>query len=192
MDVLEDIPEMPTFLLLDNVDSNISMRGEKLNLGLTSGGREALKDFRKRVEEAGVLGKNHAMQAPDLNVMRLMFPTLPDIQFRFDVLGGNPRRFRGVEPASVSQEIKKLVFPELQNCISLFFGAAYDHKQPTTEGLRARWAMSVIAKEVEQSADCDSSLFRAEFATDGNICETRFASAFLRLVAGALDSKIRP
>jgi hypothetical protein len=189
VNVVVHIPERPDYLLLDNVDSALNMRGEKLNLGLTSGDREVLKEFRKRVAEAGELGKYHAMQAPDLEVMRLMFPTLSDLQFRFDVLGGNPRRFRDVEPASVSQEIEQLVYQELQNCILMFFGAAYDHKVNTAEGLRARWAMSVIAKEVQQSADCDSSLFRAEFAAEGGRCQERFASSFLRLVAGALDSK---
>ena len=191
VEVMEHIPQRPDYLLLDNVDSNLSMRAEKLNLGLTSGDREVLKEFRKRVAEAGVLGKYYAMQALNLQVMSLMFPALPsaDLQFRFDVLGGNPRRFRDVEPASVSEEIKRLLYPELQSCITMFFGATYNHKVSTAEGLRARWAMKVIAKEVEQSADCDSSLFRAEFATDGGECETRFATAFLRLVAGALDSK---
>jgi hypothetical protein len=100
VDLLENIPEMPTYLLLDNTDSNLSMRGEKLNLGLTSGDRKVLKGFRKRVTEAGALGRYHAMQAPGLEVMRLMFPTLPDLQFRFDVLGGNPRRFQDAEPAT--------------------------------------------------------------------------------------------
>jgi hypothetical protein len=191
VDVLEHIPEVPTYLLLDNVDSNLSMRGEKLNLGLTSGNKEVLKEFRKRVDDAGELGMSYAMQALDLKVISLMFPALSsaDRQFRFDVLGGNPRRFRCKEPASVSQEIELLVYQELQNCILMFFGATYDHKVNTVEGLRARWAMSVIAKEVQQSADCDSSLFRAEFATDGGRCQERFASSFLRLVARALDSK---
>ncbi|KAJ1403323.1 hypothetical protein B484DRAFT_424314 [Ochromonadaceae sp. CCMP2298] len=192
VNVVVHIPERPDYLLLDNVDSALNMRGEKLNLGLTSGDREVLKEFRKRVAEAGELGKYHAMQAPDLEVMRLMFSALSsdDLQFRFDVLGGNPRRFRDVEPASVLEEIEQLVYPELQSCISMFFGATYDHnKIETAEGLRARWAMRVIAKEVQQSADCDSSLFRAEFATDDGYCQTRFASSFLRLVAGALDSK---
>jgi hypothetical protein len=191
VDVLEHIPKVPTYLLLDNVDSNLSMRGEKLNLGLTSGNKEVLKEFRKRVDDAGELGMSYAMQALDLKVISLMFPALSsaDRQFRFDVLGGNPRRFRCKEPASVSQEIELLVYQELQNCILMFFGATYDHKVNTVEGLRARWAMSVIAKEVQQSADCDSSLFRAEFATDGGRCQERFASSFLRLVARALDSK---
>lgn len=184
--VVDHIPERPDYLLLDNVDNALNMRGEKLNLGLTSGGRELLKEFRKRVAEAG--GKYHAMLAPDLKAMRLMFPTLPDFQFRFDVLGGNPRRFRDVESASVSQEIKMLVFPELQKCVTMFFGASYDHKMKTAEGLRARWVLSVIAREVQQSTNCDSSLFRAEFATDDGY-EERFASTFLQLVAGALDAK---
>jgi hypothetical protein len=191
VDVLENIPEEPTYLLLDNVDSNLNMRGEKLNLGLTSGDREVLKEFRKRVDEAGPLGKHFAMQALNLEVMNLMFPTLTpaDRQFRFDVLGGNPRKFRCDEPTSVSEEIEHLVYPELQSCITMFFGATYNYQLATVEGLRARWAMGIIAKEVELSADCDSSLFRAEFATDSGKCQTRFASAFLRLVAGALDSK---
>lgn len=189
--VMDHISRRPDYLLLDTVDSALDMRGEKLNLGLTSGDKEVLKDFRKRVSDAGELGGYLAMQALDLKLMRLMFPALPpdDLQFRFDVLGGNPRRFRDKEPVSLSQEIKMLVFPELQKCISIFFGAAYDHTQPTAEGVRARWAMKIIAKEVEQSEDCDSSLFRAHFATDSDGYETRFASTFLRLVAGALDSK---
>ena len=191
VDVMEHIPEEPTYLLLDNVDSALNMRGEKLNLGLTSGDKEVLKEFRKRVDDAGELGMNYAMQALNLQVMSLMFPALSsaDRQFRFDVLGGNPRRFRCKEPASVSEEIKRLLYPELQSCITMFFGATYNYKLATVEGLRARWAMGIIAKEVEQSADCDSSLFRAEFATDGGKCQTRFATVFLRLVAGALDSK---
>lgn len=148
-----------------------------------------LKDFRKRVADSGKFGKYLAMQALDLKAMILMFPTLlpDDLQFRFDVLGGNPRRFRDEEPASVSQEIEQLVYQELQNCISMFFGVTYDHKAETVEGLRA--TIRVIAKEVQQSADCDSSLFRAEFAADNGYCQERFASSFLRLVAGALDSK---
>ena len=194
VEVMDHIIERPTYLFLDNVDSLLSMRGEKLNLGLTSGDREVLKEFRKRVDEAGVLGQNYAMRALDVTVMRLMFPAFSptDFQFRFDVLGGNPRRFCCKEPASVSQRIEQLVYPELESCMSIFFGATYDHRTATPEGLLARWVMRVIAKEVERSADCDSSLFLAEFAADDGSdgkCQTHFASAFLRLVAGALDSK---
>lgn len=58
MDVTEHSPERPDYLLLDSVDSNLSMRGEKLSLGLSSGDRDLLKEFRKRVAEAGVLGKS--------------------------------------------------------------------------------------------------------------------------------------
>jgi hypothetical protein len=173
VDVIEQIPERPDYLFLDNVDSALNMRGEKLNLGLTSGDREVLKEFRKRVNEARHLGKCHAMQAPGLEIMRLMFPHFKDLQFHFDVLGGNPRRFGNEEHASTTQETKNLMFPVLQNCISMFFGAAYDHEQSTPEGLRAKWAMSVIAKEVQRSENCDSSLFRAEFATDSGSCQQR-------------------
>eukprot|EP00981_Chlorochromonas_danica_P009859 scaffold2851_cov145-Ochromonas_danica.AAC.1 len=191
VNVVNDISERPDYLLLDNVDAVLDIRGKKLNLGLTSGDREVLKEFRKRVVEARVLGNCHAMLALDLKAMRLMFPDLPtdDLQFRYDVLGGNPRRFLDVEPALVSLEIEQLVYPELQKCISMFFGDTYDHKTETAEGLRARWAMRMIAKEVQRSANYDSSLFRAEFMTTGGYGQERFASTFLRLVAGALDSK---
>ena len=191
VNVVDHIPERPDYLLLDNVDSALNMRGEKLNLGLTSGDRELLKEFRKRVNEAGERGQNYAMLSLDLKVITLMFSdlSLAERQFRFDVLGGNPRMFRCKEPTSISEETKLLVYPELQSCIRTFFGTAYDFKKTTPEGLRARWAMSVIAREVEQSADCDSSLFRAEFTSEDGSSETRFATTFLRLVAGALDSK---
>lgn len=86
-------PERPNYLFLDNVDSALNIRGEKLNLGLRSGDREVLKEFHNRVREAGPLGKCYVMHAPDLKVMRLMFPNFSDLQFRFDVLDGNPRRF---------------------------------------------------------------------------------------------------
>eukprot|EP01031_Cornospumella_fuschlensis_P026761 gene26761-32338_t len=187
--VVMRITEVPTYLLLDSVDSALHLRGRKLNLGLTSGDSEVLKKFRKRVLEAGSKGKFLAMQALDLTAMRLIFPTLSNLEFRFDVLGGNPRRFQDFEPATVSQEIKNLVFPELQKCITMFFGASYDHTSNTPNGKLAKWALYLIAREVQRSADCDSSLFRAEFATDDGCCEERFASTFLRLVAGALDSK---
>jgi hypothetical protein len=86
--------------------------------------------------------------------------------------------------------MKRFVYPELQNCIFMFFGAKYDHETNTVEGLRARWVMSMIADEVQQSTGCDSSLFRAHFATEDEEgrYQERFASSFLRLVAGALDA----
>eukprot|EP01040_Poterioochromonas_malhamensis_P015280 gene15281-17082_t len=86
VNVVNDIPEEPDYLLLDNVDAVLDIRGKKLNLGLTSGDREVLKEFRKRVVEARVLGKYHTMLALDLKAMRLMFPDLPtdDLQFRYD------------------------------------------------------------------------------------------------------------
>jgi hypothetical protein len=191
MNEVKEIPERSDYLFLDNVDSALSLRAKKLNLGLTSGNKDVLKEFRKRVDEAGPLGKEYSMQAPDLKAMRLMYSDIPtdDLQFRFDVLGGNPRRFRGEGSFTVSAETKQLVYPELQICITMFFGASYNHTMETPEGMRARWAMRVIAKEVQKSADCDSSLFRAEFATDSDLWEERFATTFLRLVAGALDSK---
>lgn len=191
VDVIEDIPDKPTYLLLDNVDSNLNISGEKLNLGLTSGDIEVMKDFKKRRIEADDLGKLYSMQALDLHVIALLFPRLSiaELQFRFDVLGGNPRMFRRPESPSISAEIKKRIYPELQSCLHIFFGQAYDCEQSTPEGLRAKWIMSIIAKEVERSADCDSSLFRAEFGLEDGGSETRFATTFLRLVAGALDSK---
>lgn len=54
------------------------------------------------------------------------------------MLDGNPRRIQGAEPASVSLEIERLAYPELQECILMFFGATYDHKANTAEGLRSR------------------------------------------------------
>jgi len=44
------------------------MHGEKLNLGLTSADREVVKELRKRVAEAGMLGKYYAIQVLDLKV----------------------------------------------------------------------------------------------------------------------------
>ena len=189
--VLENISEQPTYLFLDNVDSTLSRRGEKLNIGLTSGDKEVLKIFRKRVHEAGVLGSYYVMKALDFTVMKLIFPLIPpaDLQFRFDVVGGNPRRFQEREPVSMSVNMQNNISRVLESCISMFFGAAYDQNLETVEGLRARWAIRVISKEVQQSANFDSSFFFADFATVNGYSEEQFASTFLRLVAGALESK---
>lgn len=188
--VMERIPEQPTYLLLDDVESALNMRGEKLNLGLTS---SVLKEFQKRVFEARDRGKYYVMLALDLNVMTLLFPdlSLAVRQFRFDVLGGNPRIFLCNGPSSISRETVQLIYPELQSCISIFFGADYHHMQTTPEGSLARWAIRVIASEVERSDYSDSSLFRAEFASEdsSSYAEGKFATAFLRAVAGTLYSK---
>jgi hypothetical protein len=50
--------------------------------------------------------------------------------------------------------------------------------------------MRVITKEVQGGANCDSSLFRAEFEIADDDYQERYASTFFfQLVAGALDSK---
>ena len=152
VNVVDRMREQPDYLFLDNVNSALHLRGEKLSLGLTTGEQgEGLQAFQRRVRGAG---KCYAMPAPDLNVMRLMFPDLPpdELQFRYDVLGGNPRRFLDQPPSSVSHEMKRFVYPELQKCILMFFGAKYDHEANTVEGLRARWVLRVMADEVQQSA----------------------------------------
>jgi len=150
VDAIDVIPDRPTFLLMDNVDSNLNVSDKELNLGLTSGDIEVIKDFKKRCFEARDLGKTYTMQALDLNVMALMFPHLlhDERQFRFDVLGGNPRMFLCLESSSLSIEIKRSIYPELQRCLYIFFGQAYNHEHSTPMGKRALWTMSVIATEV--------------------------------------------
>lgn len=190
VNVIKRISKEPTYLFLDNVDSTLTMCG-KLNIGLTSGDIEGLKDFRKTISHARHFGKSYAMLALDLKVMRLIFPALltDDVQFRFDVLGGNPRLFLDHEPVNVEEYNEQLISQELQSCFTMFFGVTYNHLMETPEGLRTRWAMCLIAKRVQQRKECDSSFFLADFLTDSGQCRVRFASTFLRLVAGALESK---
>lgn len=166
IETMEKLQRRPNYLFLDNVDPGLDMPGTILNLGLTSGDKEALKDFRKRVNEARECGKQYWMLALDFREMCLIFPHLPSAeqQFRFDVLGGNPRAFLTHEVLRLSREIKSRIFPELQTFIFMLFGRAYDYRADTEEGRRTRWAMHVIATEVERSADADTSLFRADFA----------------------------
>jgi hypothetical protein len=53
-------------------------------------------------------------------VMGLIFPEFSssELQFRFDVLGGTPRRFRLKAPICLSQEI---IYSELETCILMLF-----------------------------------------------------------------------
>ena len=191
VELMDKIDKVPDYLFFDNVDSALNIAGLKLTLGLTSGDRDVLKELSKKLGEAGSYGRTYTMQALDMIVMGLIFPELlpSELQFRFDVLGGNPRRFRWEVPTCLSREMEQLVYPELNTCILMFFGDEYDYTMKTKEGELANWAMRVIAKEVQSSADCDSSLFRAEFEIADDYYQERYASTFLQLVAGALDSK---
>ena len=161
---IADLIGKPDYLLLDSVDSSLLYSGNKMNLGLTSGD-QSLKEFNKRVDEAGERGKIDAMHALDLKVMKLIFTTLPfdEMQFRFDVLGGNPRTFCCQAPACVTAETQQLIYPLVLNCITMYFGTTYDHTVYSDHGHLAKWAIVVIARELKQSANCGSSLFRAEF-----------------------------
>lgn len=191
VDQIEKINETPDYLFFDNVDSSLNMSGVNLTLGLTSGDKDVLKEMNKKVGEAGHSAKKYTMPALDIIVMGLIFPdlSLSELQFRFDVLGGNPRRFLSGTPPCLSQQIEQLTYPELHVCILMFFGEEYNYTMKTKEGLLAEWAMKLIVRELNGSADCDSSLFRAEFEITDDCYQERYASAFLQLVAGALDSK---
>ena len=191
VDQIEKINKTPDYLFFDNVDSALNMSGVKLTLGLTSGNKDVLKEMNKKVGEAGHLGKKYTMTALDMIVMGLIFPdfSLSELQFRFDVLGGNPSRFRWDTPTCLSEQMEQLTYSELHICILMFFGEKYNYMMKTSEGLLADWAMKLIVKELQGSADCDSSLFHAEFEITDVYYQERYASTFLQLVAGALDSK---
>lgn len=167
--VINDILTAPDYLILDNVDSTLDIQANKLNLGVSSDDNKLTK-FLKRLVESRGKGKSYAMNTLGFNEMSLIFSdmTYEELQFKYDMLGGNPRKLNACRPASLIYEVTGLLFPILQECLYIYFNKEYNYEYNTVEGRLAQWIMYVITNEVGRHRYSDCSLFRAEFKVDNN------------------------
>ena len=176
--VINDILTAPDYLILDNVDSNLDIQANKLNLGVSSDDKKLTK-FQKRLVESRGKGNKYAMNTLGFNEMSLIFPdmTYEELQFKYDMLGGNPRKLNACRPASLIYEVTGLLFPILQECLYIYYNKEYNYEYNTVEGRLARWIIYVITNEVGRHRYSDCSLFRAEFKVDNNNSSSASASA---------------
>eukprot|EP01033_Poteriospumella_lacustris_P017567 gene17567-12571_t len=177
-----------TYCFSDGVDISDATVGSVLTLAVTSGD-EVLKEFTKRLQGVGEDQVQLDMPSPTLDEMALIFSALApeEVQFKFDIVGGNPRKFKMAPPIPPSSKYTKLV----SDALDWMFGSSYlpgDSVQLTAKQKLGRWAINVLVGTlVRPRSLMDSSLFR-EFIVrrDYSYERVTFASLFLALVASKL------
>jgi hypothetical protein len=128
-----------------------------------------------------------------------VFPRLSEeeVQFKFDVVGGNPRKFYGAFQADVARPFYDVV----SGALHWMFGAAYmpsaEDGEHTKKQKLGQWAIDLVV-EALGSARCSArgsyarqlcyTLFTEHTVGDGcYLHREQFASVFLGLVAGRLQ-----
>lgn len=186
-----------TYCFSDNVDISDAKVGSALTLAVTSGDVVVLKEFIKRLEGVGEDQARLYMPSLTVDEMALIFSDLPpeEVQFKFDIVGGNPRKFKIAPPTAPSSKYTKVV----SDALNWMFGSSYfsgDSVQLTAKQKLGRWVIDLLvgmldaaeeSKAVLPGSLTDSSLFR-EFIVRRDYSKERegFASLFLALVASKL------
>jgi hypothetical protein len=186
-------PARPDYYFSDNVDIMDANIGTQLTMGVTSGD-DILKEFGKRMDGVDPTTKATLyMPSLDLEEIQKVFLGHDEeaLKFKFDVLGGNPRKITatfgevqaGVQFYNVVEGALHFMFPEYV---------------PSKTGVQSakqqlgKWTIGVVVAAFEQASGTsqpttDSSLFM-EFIVDQAYRGHReqFSSVFLGLVAGKL------
>ena len=123
--------------------------------------------------------------------MELIFPELEqeELQFKFDVIGGNPRRVLSVQWGAVGSRY----FDPIVRVVYLVFGEEFiptGVEMQTNKQELGQWAIINIVEELEsvRAIDTNNSFFKEHLVTNNfkSWCE-QLASTFLRLVASFLQ-----
>lgn len=185
------------YYVSDNVDITEANIGSHLTMGITSGEADKLKEFRKRisamVEEDKVIVYMPSLQ---LEEMSILFPLLSAeaVQFKFDIVGGNPRVIHQDEEVAPESNFYHVVL----GAVVWMFGDEYQPSEAEVQSPQqtlGKWAINVVVSAIElavqesgsSSSMTDSSLFR-EFVVHGGYKKKieQFSSRFLGYVAAKL------
>ena len=191
-------PEGTHYYFSDNVDIGDATMGSNLTMGVTSGDDKTLKEYSKRVEGVADAAIKATVYMPSLDLKEVLqvFPRLDEqtLRFRFDVVGGNPRKI-----AATTREVEagEPFYDEVKGALSFMF----PEYVPSETGVQSaeqqlgKWAIGVVVAALEQAkldsstlwSNTDSSLFR-EYVVfrDYSSRREQFASVFLGLVADKL------
>jgi hypothetical protein len=171
------------YFFSDNVDIVEGNLGRILNLAVTSGDENVLKEFHKRTAESN--GKILFLPSLEFTEMELLFPKLSseECQFRFDIVGGNPRWFLGIETRASK---KSEYYGVVSDAVILLFGA--NLPGVSSYKILRSWAINLIVVALESSTSkTDSSLFMDfEISQNYMMSYETFATTFMGIVAGGI------
>jgi hypothetical protein len=185
------------YFFSDNVDIAQGNLASQVCLGLTCGDKSKFKEFNKRMAEMNATSIVRYMMSFSVEEMKALFNgklNEEEIQFRFDVVGGNPRKFM---QTSLLESIH--YFDIIHAALKLMFGQDYvpDDSGNVTEKQRlGQWAERLIQHTLETSDDSDStdsSLFKDYYFT-GNpngMVRENYATTFMGIVGGGIYSHLK-
>lgn len=160
-------------------------------MAATSGDKGVLKEFSKRVD-AAPLDYKAILFMPSLNLkeMGLLYPELEpeELQFKFDVIGGNPRRMSIKSKKGNASKFLDLVV----EVVRMMFGEEYVPTEGSKLTKKQEWGLWAITNVVEELGmaglkNTDSSFFKEYDVVENFETEIeQYSSVFLSLVAKAL------
>jgi hypothetical protein len=189
-------PENIHYCFSDNVDIADADVGTYLTMAATLGDTTVLKEFRKRSSGFGEPKAVLYMPSLDYEEMQTVFPTYgSELEFMFDVIGGNPRLMR-IDPVVENKQFYEVV----ESALFFVFGEEYtpqrDSEEQTRKQRLGRWAIDIVLMNLQlamkesssASTSTDSSFFK-EFVVSPNYNRggEQYSSFFLGLVAGKLQ-----
>jgi len=186
-------PVSPHYYVSDNIDVSHGNVGSILTICATSGDADSLKEFNKRRAETS--GPTYTMPSLELNEMKLIFCGHSDeeLQFKFDIFGGNPRVFSDNCGSFTQSKYYSIV----RNALHWLFGDDFvpqdDDECCTARQHMGAWAINIIVDRLESaspSTNTDSSLFKHYLVDEKCVKKMDcFVSTSLFFIAAALDER---
>jgi len=181
----------PHYYFSDNVDVSEANVGSFLTICATSGDLDTLKEFNKRQAESG--GPTYTMPSLEFDEMKLIFPEMnkDELQFKYDVFGGNPRVFREIRSTRPDSIYNKVVYDAFVWLFDSDF-VPRDGEPSSERQLIRTWAVDIIVSKLENavppSTNTDSSLFKHYIVTEDCILQSEcFVSTFMSFIAASLQ-----
>ena len=185
-------PVSPHYYVSDNIDVSHGNVGSILTICATSGDADTLKEFNKR--RAETTGPTYTMPSLELDEMKLIFYGHSDeeLQFKFDIFGGNPRVFSD-NCGSLTQSKYYFI---VHNALHWLFGDDFvprDNECSTVRQRMGDWAINIIVDRLESaspSTNTDSSLFKHYLVDEKCVKKMDcFVSTSLFFIAAALQER---
>lgn len=189
------------YFFADDADIGIADQCSSFKLILsTSSDPTKLTEFRKRMDEAGDRAFRHKLLSLSFYECQKLFVDtqimlIEDLQFRYDIVGGNPRfiRYSGnIGGTVVDEKLKEAI----NEALSVVFGEDYVVEDSCFIGddirkQRGWWAISSICEKAIPKTRYDerlSSLF-LQWTSVGREYHQTFSSAFMGILSTIISTK---
>ena len=182
----------------DNNDISDAKIGSLLTMAVTSGDTTVLKEFSKRMDAIDRRVKAILyMPSLELEEMQQLFPSLTpeELQFKFNIVGGNPRKIEVDEEEVADHPFSGVV----ESSVLWMFGQEYVPSEAAIQSpkqILGKWAINTVVaalelalQEAANSAPKTDSSFFMDYYVFKNFRARKevFSSFFLGLVAGKLQ-----